>query len=437
LFKLGQKSLYQEFLQIYENKETNSKLKLITLGNFYNIDLHDYKTAIKYYEQYLKLDKTTAVVYTILSSLYNKAYGDSSLEKQIYYLTESYKLSPKNRTVLHGLAFGYEKINDKTSAKFYYTKLLETNPTEIDFYNYGAFLISCGDFKEGHKYFTHRFLLEDVNSQYPKALESDKKWDFVSDISDKTLLVHYEQGFGDTFMYCRFLPQLKNFCKKLVFVAQDSLVDLLIQSDKISNEIEIVSRLDGVEYDYYMALLDAPLVVKTEVPTIPFADGYLNIDKALVEDYSKKYIRKSTNLKVGISYHGDERANYNDRDIDFETMKILFNNKNIDFYSLQVTDNEEVGIISLGSTFRNFTDTACAIKNMDVVISTDNVILNLSGALGVKTFGLFNRLTNFRWYQLDKDNVGWYKSVKPFQVQKGGTWAELLFRVAKHLENNC
>ena len=101
-----------DFLKFYEEKESNLPLKLLTLGNFYNLKLKDYKKAIKYYEHYLKIDETKSVIYTILASLYAKAYGDLSLEDQVRYFEKAYKLKPNDRLVLHGLAFGYEKLNN-------------------------------------------------------------------------------------------------------------------------------------------------------------------------------------------------------------------------------------------------------------------------------------------------------------------------------------
>ena len=88
--------------------------------------------------------------------------------------------------------------------------------------------------------------------------------------------------------------------------------------------------------------------------------------------------------------------------------------------------NPDFEITNLGKTFNNFTETASAIKNMDLIISTDNVILNLSGALGVKTVGLFNKDTNYRWFKTDGENVGWYSSVIPLQVQKQDDWKPLI-----------
>jgi hypothetical protein len=432
-FHLGAIENAKTFLKIYEKKEQNIPLRLITLANFYNLELQDYKTAIKYYEKYLEIDKTKAVIYTILANLYKKEYGDLMLKEQIQYLEKAYNLKPTDRGVLHCLAFSYEKIKDKEKVKFYYEKLLENNPTETDFYNFGAFLISCGDFITGHKYFAHRFNIDDVNFEYPSNLNTGKKWDFKSDISNKTLLVHYEQGFGDTIMYCRFLPDLKKLCKKLIFVCQPELCNLLKSSKTISDGILITNTLENLEYDTHMTLLDAPLALKTETTSIPFKTGYLEVSKEKNQEYAKTYIKNSDKLKIGIAYHGDKSANYNGRDINFEQLKPLFEIENIDFYSLQVTEDEEDGIISLGKSFKDFADTACAIKNMDMVITTDNVILNLSGALGVKTFGLFNNLTNFRWYNLSSD-VGWYTSVKPFQVKFGQNWDFVISEVLTELK---
>ncbi len=431
LSSLGDLDSAFEFARLYEQKENNTPLKLLTLGNFYNLCMKDYKTAIKYYEQYLKIDETKFVVYTIVGSLYAKAYGDLSLKDQIYYFEKAYRLKPENRLVLCGLAFGYEKLGDKSNADRFYRELLENYPQEGDFYNYGSFLISCGDFENGHKYFRHRFNVEDKNLKYPISADEAKRWDLVSDISDKTLLVHYEQGYGDTFMYCRFVPLLKNLARKVIFVVQESLYDLIKSSKIVSDGIEVLPGnidLSELDYDVDMALLDAPFVVDARSENLPYCEKYLEIDDELVKNYAKKYIKPSDNLKVGISYRGNKSSNYMGRDIEFSRFFRVLGLENIDFYSFSKEEEADVRIISLGGSFNNFTDTACALKNMDIVVSTDNVILNLAGALGVKTLGLYNRHTNFRWFKLDGD-TGWYKSVRPIQAEDNNCWSPVLSEV--------
>lgn len=442
LYYTGNLELSAEFLKLYEKQETNKPLMFITLANFYNLQLKDYKTAIKYYEKYIEIDKTKAVVYTIVGSLYAKLYGDLSLKDQIFYFKKAYAIKPADRLVLHGLAYGYEKLGDRANADKFYQKLLENNPTEVDYYNYGAFLINCGDFQNGHKYFAHRFLVDDENLKYPLSEDIEHKWDLKSDISDKILLVHYEQGFGDTFMYCRFVPFLKKLTGKIIFVVQDNLYDLIKSSPIISDGIEIVSNnesLSNLKYDIHMALLDAPLALNTDISTIPYSYGYLEVASDKVKEYAKKYLNKSDKIKVGIAYSGDKTANYNGRDIELNRFKNLLNLEGFDFYSMQVSGEDEsnYNLTSLGSTFKDFTDTACAIKNMDIIVSTDNVILNLAGALGVKTYGLFNKFPNYRWYKLNGEDVGWYNSVTPLQADETNCWRDVFAQLIKiMLKNN-
>lgn len=409
-----------DFLKFYEEKESNLPLKLLTLGNFYNLKLKDYKKAIKYYEHYLKIDETKSVIYTILASLYAKAYGDLSLEDQVRYFEKAYKLKPNDRLVLHGLAFGYEKLKNLKMANKFYEKLIQNNPTETDFYNYGAFLISCGEFESGHKYFTHRFSTGDKNLEYPISYAPEKRWNLKSDISDKVLLIHYEQGFGDTFMYCRFVPMMKNLAKQVIFVVQDSLYDLIKNSKIISDGVMVVSECQSknLEYDLHMALLDTPFVLKISAQNLPICEKYLEVEDDKVKVYADKYLNKSNKIKVGICLHGNKNANYKGRDLELSKMQELFNLKDVEFYLLTEDKETEIqNLIPLGETFETFTDTACAVKNMDVVLSTDNVILNLAGSLGVKTLGLFTKYPNFRWFKLSGNDVGWYKSVRPVQIE--------------------
>lgn len=409
-----------DFLKFYEEKESNLPLKLLTLGNFYNLKLKDYKKAIKYYEHYLKIDETKSVIYTILASLYAKAYGDLSLEDQVRYFEKAYKLKPNDRLVLHGLAFGYEKLKNLKMANKFYEKLIQNNPTETDFYNYGAFLISCGEFESGHNYFTHRFFTGDKNLEYPISYAPEKRWNLKSDISDNVLLIHYEQGFGDTFMYCRFVPMMKNLAKQVIFVVQDSLYDLIKNSKIISDGVMVVPECqsENLEYDLHMALLDTPFVLKISAQNLPLCEKYLEVEDDKVKVYADKYLNKSNRIKVGICLHGNKNANYKGRDLELSKMQELFNLKDVEFYLLTEDKETEIqNLIPLGETFETFTDTACAVKNMDVVLSTDNVILNLAGSLGVKTLGLFTKYPNFRWFKLSGNDVGWYKSVRPVQIE--------------------
>lgn len=413
------------FINLYQENEENKLLTYIELSDFYKT-IKDYKNAIKYYEKFLEIDKTKAVIYNITADLYSKAYPYTSLERQIELYKQSYKLQPDNRLVLHGLAFAYEKLADNENADIFYKKLLQNSPTQNDFYNYGGFLIHCGDFQNGHKYFTHRFNIDDVNLKYPLNDSEEKRWDCISDIKGKKLLIHFEQGFGDTIMYSRFVPLMRKFTSKIIFVVQKELFDL-INNAKIFDDIKVITDENIPEYDYSMALLDCPYALNISTNKMPYPQGYLTVNDTLVKNYKDKFINNTNKIRIGISTQGASDANYNERNLDISNLKFLTENKKLELYSLQKDNKTAIeGITPLGETFGNFTDSACAIKSMDLIISTDNVILNLAGSLGVKTIGLFNQQTNYRWYKTTGSDTGWYKSVKPLQNKIQNDWSETL-----------
>ena len=111
----------------------------------------------------------------------------------------------------------------------------------------------------------------------------------------------------------------------------------------------------------------------------------------------------------------------------------------IQLYSLQVGETSEQiskypQIIDLGKDFNDFTDTANAISGLDLVITSDNVILNLAGALGKRTYAIFNKYPNYRWFDLSGENVKWYNSVKPFQCDEENNWVSAFAKVEEALK---
>ena len=65
---------------------------------------------------------------------------------------------------------------------------------------------------------------------------------------------------------------------------------------------------------------------------------------------------------------------------------------------------------------------ACAMNCMDLMVTTDNGVMNLAGALGIKTFGLFNTIVEWRWFKTQGEDIAWYKSIKPFQCPTSKAW---------------
>ena len=261
------------------------------------------------------------------------------------------------------------------------------------------------------------------------------------DIKDKHILVHFEQGFGDSIMFVRFLDELKKRCKEVSLVVQNSLIPLF-EDSKLGVEIYSEADIPKINYDYWIPMMDLPIVCETQPDSIPKAGGYLKVGKAKINAYRKEHINDNNKIKIGIAFEGTLASKETDRDIPLSYLYPLMQLPDVEVYSFQVDDltrqmdriPEDAQLIRLGKTFKNWEDTACAMNCMDFMVTTDNGVMNLAGALGVKTFGLFNRIVEWRWFKTEGDDIAWYKSIKPFQTPTAGAWEVPVAKVMEEID---
>ena len=441
---IGNADLAIKFLKRFEEISPDKEDVYVYLADITYTDIKDNIKAIEYYEKALLKNKNNFSIYNMLGHLYSTCYQDKYKEKQIEYLTRAFELAPNNRIVVKNLAYVYGKFDEVQKADEFYSKLMYLNPTHSDLHSYGAYLVRHKRFSEGFKFLQHRFQKEDLkNVSFPAIFNNKKKrWNLKVDIKDKHVLVHFEQGFGDSIMFVRFVDQLKKMCGKVSLVVQTGLINLFKDS-KLGVDIYPESEVGNINYDYYIPMMDLPIVCETQPDTIPFTEGYLKVPKSKVNAYRKEHINDNDKLKIGIAFEGTLASKETDRDIPLEYLYPLMQMPEVEVYSFQVDDlsrqmdriPEDAELIRLGKTFKNWEDTAAAMMNMDLMVTTDNGVMNLAGALGVKTFGLFNRITEWRWFKTEGDDIAWYKSIKPFQNPTSGAWDVTVDKVLEEVKN--
>lgn len=428
---IGNADMAIKFLKHFEETSPDKEDVYIYLGDLVYTDIKDNKKAIEYYEKALEKYPNNYSICNMLGHLYSTCYQDKYKEKQISYLKRAFALAPNNRIVVKNLAYVYGKFDEIANADEMYQKLMYLNPTHSDLHAYGAYLVKHKRFSEGFKFLQHRFQKEDLgNVAFPELLKTKKKkWNMKIDISDKVILVHFEQGFGDTIMFSRFMDEMKKRCKEVMLVVQNSLIPLLKDS-KLGVEIYSESDIPKLKYDYWIPMMDLPIVCDTSPETIPYSKGYLKVPKAKINAYKKQNINDNEKIKIGIAYEGTMASKETNRDIPLAYLYPLMRLPDVEVYSFQVDDisrqmdrvPSDAQFIRLGKTFNNWEDTACAMNCMDVMVTTDNGVMNLAGALGVKTLGIFNRVTEWRWFKTEGDDIAWYKSIKPFQCPTSDAW---------------
>ncbi len=440
---IGNADMAIKFLKHFEEISPDKEDVYIYLGDLVYADIKDNKKAIEYYEKALEKYPNNFTIYNMLGHLYSTCYQDKFKEKQIGYLRKAFELAPSNRIVVKNLAYVYGKFDEEANADEMYQKLMYLNPTHSDLHAYGAYLVKHKRFSEGFKFLQHRFLKEDLgNVAFPELLKTKKKkWNMKIDITNKTILVHFEQGFGDSIMFARFMDEMKKRCKEVMLVVQKPLIELMKDS-KLGIDIYSEDDIPNLKYDYWIPMMDLPIVCETRPDTIPFAQGYLKVPKTKVNAYKKQYINENDKIKIGIAYEGTMASKETNRDIPLDYLYPLMRMPDVEVYSFQVDDltrqmdrvPADATLIRLGRTFKNWEDTACAMNCMDLMVTTDNGVMNLAGALGIKTFGIFNRITEWRWFKTDGEDIAWYKSIKPFQCPTSDDWDTPVNRIIEELD---
>lgn len=409
------------------------------MGDILFFDLDRGKESIEYYEEYIKYIKNNQNVYNVLGHLYEHVYKSEFVDKQIEYFKKAIELAPKEISFRRNLGLVAGRNSKTEIFKENYDYIIKNNPTECDYFDYACWGLKNKCFDIAHEYFWHRFYKETGATEYDNL--TYKLWDRKTDLKNKILLLKYEQGYGDTIMFSRFLPEFQKTAPNLIVQVQNSICGL-IQKNFQKYNIRIVPESEEISdetYDFQFPMMEMLSYLKITDETIPFKDKYIDVDPVKTAKYKEKYI-KTDKLKVGIAYHGHPDYTGDNREIPINLIAKIAEIPNIQLYNLQLSNNADFlshkkckNVIDLSTTFKDFEQTAIAMKNMDIIISTDNVLLNLAGAMGLKTMGLFNYYTDYRWYNITENSTGWYNSIKVYRAEKYDEFNNIINKVIKDI----
>jgi tetratricopeptide (TPR) repeat protein len=258
-------------------------------------------------------------------------------------------------------------------------------------------------------------------------------------LEGKTILIHAEQGLGDTIQFCRYITILKEKAGRVLFAVPKPLLRLM-KLNEVAHDM-ILEDEEGPAFDYQAPLLSLPHAFRTEMESIPTSKSYLNASDVDVR-YWQSFLKQKKALRIGLvwssvsSFSGDST-----RSMMLEEFVSCLDGVNAEFHCLQkhVKSNDVEffnkfdRIIYHGDDLNDLADTAALIKNMDLVISTCTSIPHLSAALGVPTWVIIQRLPDWRWL-LDRNDSPWYPSVRLYRQSENGSWQGVLTRIREDLQ---
>lgn len=301
-------------------------------------------------------------------------------------------------------------------------------------WNRSLTLLLLGDFVAGWQEYEWRWrrtMVKDVATVFEQPL-----WLGESDLRGRTILLHAEQGLGDTIQFCRYAPRVAALGARVVLEVQPALVPLLDQIEGVDKLIGRGEKLPA--YDCHCPLLSLPLAFGVGLadiagePYLKAAPSQLAAWQALLGEHRKP--------RIGIVWSGSTgHQNDRNRSIPFAEFGQIVR-EGLDYCCLQKeirpVDQECLAghpeIRTFEAELRDFVDTAALIEQMDLVVTVDTSVAHLAGALGKETWLLLPFIPDWRWL-LDRADTPWYESVRLFRQPVAGDWASVLKEVGHRL----
>jgi tetratricopeptide (TPR) repeat protein len=359
-------------------------------------------------------------------------------EEALGWFDKALKLRPDFAAAQGNKAYTLGRLHRFGEALAIYAAAKAANPdnTEMD-WNAALLQLLTGDFEAGWAGREARWNVPGLpiaKYSFPQPM-----WLGKEPIAGKTILIHQDEGLGDTIQFVRYVPMVAALGARVILLVADSLVPLL---SKIPGIAECIARSSDrhLAFDTYCGIGSLPLAFKTRVETIPARAPYLPApDDSRVRAWRQR-LGPHDKLRVGLAWsgnpkHGDDQ----NRSLALRALSPLFD-LDATFVSLQkeprpedqATLRERPGIVDLTAHLTDFADTAALVSCLDLVITVDTSMAHLAGAMACPTWILLPCSPDYRWL-LDRDDSPWYPTARLFRQDASRDYRSVIDRVRTEL----
>jgi hypothetical protein len=275
-----------------------------------------------------------------------------------------------------------------------------------------------GDFEAGWPRREARWNSKLCPDIYPKF--SEPIWLGKEPVEGKTVLVHVDEGLGDTIQFVRYVPMLAARGARVILVVAKALHALLSGFPGASECLMVADKLPP--FDMHCPICSLPLAFGTRLDTIPSATSYLPTPPPERRKAWEGRLGPRNRLRIGLVWSGSPKhANDLNRSLSLQTLSCILDVE-ATFISLQKDPRpadkavleQRPDIVDLADHLADFAETAALVSCLDLVITVDTSVAHLAGALGCPTWILLPYVPDYRW-MLDRDDSPWYSSVRLFR----------------------
>ena len=391
--------------------------------------------AITYFQQCLELKPDYIAARYNLGVIYRE---QEKWQQAEFYLNRVIEKQPDNAEAYNNLGIIYHNQKQLDRAIFNYDKAIQLNPNfATAHFNLGMTLLQAGEFSRGWKECEWRWQTD----EFTPFVCPHPLWD-GSDINNKTILIHTEQGSGDAIQFIRYLPLLAQRCQNIILVCIDDLAPLLATVEGIG-KILPPGDIPLSEFQVYAPLMSLPHLLEKTVTTIPDRVPYLGEETWKKEGKLLLNSPSSSKIKVGIVWAGSPtHKNDRNRSCQLEDFLPVLKTKGVDFYSLQKGARSqdlaklppEITVFDLAPQLTDYKATATLILQLDLVISIDTSVAHLTGALGKPIWTVLCYAPDWRW-MLDRSDNPWYPTMRLFRQLKPKDWSGVFKNLARSLNS--
>jgi len=260
-------------------------------------------------------------------------------------------------------------------------------------------------------------------------------------LDGKTLLIHAEQGFGDTLQFCRYVPLAAARGARVILAVPAPLVRLL---GNLPGASLVVDQQDPWPLcDLHCPMLSLPLAFGTTLATIPQSGTYLQAGAETARAWHSRLEQTSgRHRRIGLVWAGNPRRDVpalaaidRRRSLNPETLAPLFDVPGVRYFSLQKDGPrapEHFPMIDFMDEMSDFADTSGLLANLDLVISVDTAVAHLAAAMG-KPVWLLDRFDPcWRWLA-DRRDSPWYPTLRIYRQTSPDDWASVIADAARDL----
>ena len=347
-------------------------------------------------------------------------------------------LRPNYPSAFTNKASSLTQLHRFTEAFAVYREMKALDPADAEAdWNIALLHLLAGNFEAGWAGREVRWKLP--NLPIGRIASSQPVWLGRESVESKTILIHADEGLGDTIQFARYVPMVAARGARVILVIQKALHPLLAELPGVSECIPMVKG-DLPAFDMYCPLSSLPLAFGTTLQTIPVAQSYLPTAPAACLRAWEDRLGPRDRLRIGLVWSGNPKhKNDHNRSLPLRDLSPLLD-LDATFISLQkeprpddkATLLERTGIVDLTEHLTDFVETAALVSGLDLVITVDTSVAHLAGALGCPTWILLPYTPDYRWL-LDRDDSPWYPTVRLFRQTASRDYATVIERVRAEL----